>query len=149
MCGSKSGTQIPIVCGINLNAVAISCCLGPWEGGRSAQAGRLAWLCCNSHPPQEWTGRPKALNEPLSPALPNTEMSSLLVSWEHRVYRICKGNHWCKIFQYHWPPPFSVSSVMLQPVFCFQTCRPGQVAKGPSGAPWSMDHGMERWTLPN
>lgn len=47
------------------------------------------------------------LSEPLSPALPSIEMSFLMVSWEHRDYRICKGNHWCKTFQYHWPPPFS------------------------------------------
>lgn len=52
---------IQIIYGINLNVVSMSSCscLGPWEGGRSAAAGSLAWLCCNFPPLQEWTGRPK------------------------------------------------------------------------------------------
>lgn len=72
-----------------------------------------AWHGSASPPLQEGTGKPEAQNEPLSPALPHTETSSLLVSWEHRDYRICEGNRWCKIFRHHWPPPFSVSSVIL------------------------------------
>lgn len=47
--------------------------------------GSLAWSFCNSTSLQGWIGRPEALNEPLSPAMPNSEMSSSLpASWEAR-----------------------------------------------------------------
>jgi len=44
----------------------------------------LTWSFCNSAPFQGWRGRPEALNELLSPAMPTTEMSTLQVSWEAR-----------------------------------------------------------------
>lgn len=74
------------------------------------------------------------LSEPLSPAL------KCPLSWSAGstgITGIAKETTGVKHFSITGLHPSQISSVILQPVLCSQSCRPGQVAKGLSGA-WIM-----------